>query len=105
ACRGRAFAAAAVGVVLPETPEEAGLVELLREDVRTQSGDAVVEARAGVRHQLEHRAAELHDPVLLRADHEPRAAGRLAPPPPALVHAPPAVHPQVRVEREVAVEA
>ena len=67
--------------------------------------DPPVEARARVGHQLEHRSAELDDLVLLGADHEPGAARRLAPAPAALVHAPPAVHAEMGVERQVAVEA
>ena len=37
------------------------VVELGREDVGPERGEALVEARARLRHQLEHRAVELHD--------------------------------------------
>ena len=67
--------------------------------------DPVVEARARVGHQLQHRAAELHDLVLGGADHEPGAAAAPAPALPAPVDAPPAVHAEVRVEGQVALEA
>ena len=60
---------------------------------------------SAIGHQLEHGAAELDHLVLGGADHEPRAARRPSPPLPAPVHAPPAVHAEVRVERQVAVEA
>ena len=49
-------------VVLAQPPEERGLVELGREDVRAELREAPVEAGAGGGHQLEHRAVDLrHD--------------------------------------------
>ena len=56
-------------------------------------------------HQLEHRSVELDDLVLVGADHEPGAPRA---PPPALaapVDAPLSRHAQVRVQRQVALEA
>jgi hypothetical protein len=96
---------AASRIVGAETAQERALVELVREDVRAEPGDAVIEARARVRHELKHRAAELHDLMVRRPDHEPGPARRLAPAPPAFVDAPPPRHAQVGVDREVAVEA
>src|SRR5215208_2421594 len=43
--------------------------------------------------------------MLVRPDHKPCAARRLAPTPAAPVDAPPPVHPQMRVNGEVALEA
>jgi hypothetical protein len=64
---------AARRVVLTQPTEEALLVELLGHDVRPELCDAAVDARARVGHQLEHRTAELHYLVIVRADHEPCA--------------------------------
>jgi hypothetical protein len=67
--------------------------------------DARVEARAAVRHQLEHGAVELHDLVVGRANDEPRAVTAAVPAPAAGVDAPGPGHAQVRVDREAALEA
>ena len=49
------------GVVLAQPPQVALVVELGGEDVGPEAGDALVEARPRLRHQLEHGAVELHD--------------------------------------------
>ena len=92
-------------IVLAQADQEAPLVEIVADQVRPQRGDALVEARARVGHQLEHGAVELHDLVLARAQHEPGASRRAPPALSAPVDVPAAAHAQVRVERELALEA
>ena len=89
-------------VVLAQAAQEALGVELGREDVGAEPAEALVEARARLGHQLEHRPVELHDRAPSPPQHEPGGAGRA---PRAVEHAPRAGHPQVRVDREVALEA
>ena len=93
------------GVVLAQAPQEALAVELGCEHVRAERRELLVEARARRGHEIEDRAVELDDLAALGAEHQPRALRRA---PPALApaeHAPPAGHPQVRVDDEVALEA
>ena len=66
------------GVVLAQPPQVAVVVELGGEDVRAEGRDALVEARARLRHQLEHGAVELHDLGVAAAQHEPGGARRRA---------------------------
>ena len=77
------------------------LVELGGQDVGPEAGQPLVEARARLGHQLEHRTAELDGVLPVAADHEPgrrrRRAGR--------AHPPRARHAQVRVDHQVALEA
>ncbi len=92
--------------VVPAQPRQvAALVEVVCQQVGPEAGDALVEASAGLGHQLEHGAVELHHLVLGGADHEPGAVRRA---PPALappVDAPEPAHAQVGVQGEVALEA
>ena len=92
-------------VVLAQPRQEAALVELGGEDVGAEPGDALVEARARRRHELEHGPVELHDRVAGGAQHEPRAARRAPPALAVAVDAPRAGHAQVRVDDAVALEA
>ena len=64
-----------------------------------------VETGARVGGQLQHRAVELHDLVVVGADDEPRPAARAAPALAVAVDAPLAGHAQMRVQRQVALEA
>jgi hypothetical protein len=93
------------GVVVAKAPEDLVAVQLVREDVRPQRRQPLVEPGPALGHQLEHGAVELDDVVLRRADHEPGAAGRAAPALTPAEDAPPAAHAEVRMQRQVAVEA
>ena len=75
------------------------------EHVRAERGEPLVEARAALRHQLQHRPVELDDVVAARAEHEPGAARRAAPARAVAVDRPRARHAQVRVQHEIAFEA
>ena len=92
-------------VVGAQAREEAPLVELGREDVGAEPGDALVEAHARGGHELEHGPVELHDRVAARAQHEPRAPRRAAPALALAIDAPRAGHAQVRVDDALALEA
>ena len=91
-------------VVLAQPPQVALVVELGGEDVRPERRDPPVEARARLRHQLEHGAVELHDLGAGAPQHEPGGA-RGAAAAAGLEHAPGARHPEVRVDRQAALEA
>ena len=67
-------------------------VELLGEHVGAERREPLVEARAALGHQLEHRAVELDHLVPARAQHEPRPARRAPPAPAVAVDAPRAGH-------------
>ena len=75
------------------------------EHVGSERGQPAVEAGARVGHQLEHRPVELDHLVLGGADHQPGPPRRAAPALAAPVDAPPPGHAQVRVQRQVALEA
>ena len=62
-------------LVLAQPAQEPLRVELRREHVGPERGEVLIEARPRRGHQLEHRSVELHDLVLVRAQHEPGAAG------------------------------
>jgi hypothetical protein len=85
--------------------EEGVLVEVGLMMSGTEQRDPPVEARARLRHQIEHRAVELHHLAIALAQHEPRAARRAPPALPLEVRAPRARHPQVRVDGQPALEA
>ena len=92
-------------VVGAQAREEALLVEVGGEDVGAEPGDALVEAHARGRHELEHGPVELHDRVAGGAQHEPRPARRAAPALAIAVDPPRAGHAQMRVDDAVALEA
>ena len=92
-------------VVVAQPAQERRLVELGREDVRPEHREAAVEARARLGQQLEHRPVELDDLARVGAQDEPGAAARAAPALAVAVRAPRAGHAQVRVDRQVALEA
>src|SRR4029079_11877865 len=72
------------------------------EDVGPEPGDALVDARARVGHQLEHGTLELHDLLAVTTDHEPGGSRWR---PVVVEDAPRTGHAQVRVDREVVGEA
>ena len=90
-------------VVLAQAAQEALRVELGRQNVRAEPAEALVEARARLGHQLEHRSVELHDRSLAAPQHQPGGARRRAGAPSSTRQAP--RHAQVRVHRQVALEA
>ena len=96
---------AARRVVLAQAAQEALLVEVLGEDVGAERRDALVEARARLGHQLEHRPVELDDLVAARAQDQPRAPRRAPPALAGAIDAPDAGHAQVRVQGQVVLEA
>ena len=73
----------------------------LGQDVGPERGQPLVEARARLGHQLQHRAAELDHVLPVMAHHEPGGGRRGAFRP----HPPGAGHAQVRVDDQVALEA
>ena len=92
--------------VAPAQPAQEALgVELVGQHVGSERRETPVETRARLGQQLEHGPVELDDLVRRRAQHEPGAPRRPAPPARPLVGAPDARHPQVGVQHEVALEA
>ena len=67
--------------------------------------EALVEARARLRHELEHGAVELQHAAIAAAQEEPQRAGGAGGALVAGQHAPGAAHAQVRVDGQVALEA
>ena len=66
------------GIVVAQPAQEAAVVELGREDVRAELCEALVEPRAALGHQLEHRAVELHDVAVAAARRRARRSAASA---------------------------
>src|SRR5205823_13676782 len=95
----------AAWIVGTEIAQEQLAVEMLSEDVGPETREARIRARTRVAHQLEHRAVELDDLETVGADHQPRPSPRAPRALPGSVDAPRAGHAQMRVKRQVALEA
>ena len=96
---------AARRVVLAQPLQELALVEVVLDEVGAEQRQAAVEAHARLGQQLQDRAVELHDLLVVLGEDQPRAPRRARPPRALGVDAPRAGHPQVRVDRQVALEA